>query len=344
MKQAQEKTTSGEVVVENETSKDIIPQRNALVKQTADIDGFLEKRKEFIEKVSAICVEGKDYHVIQGKKSLAKGGAEKIASIFQWNATFVKDTESLEMLGLDTGLVAFKCTLSKGNKYVGEGRGAASLSKNNGDPNKCLKMAQKSAFIDAVLRSSGLSDFFTQDLEDMNVNDIGQPQVENPKWPKETFPPSDKQMETIKKNMGEKNITEADLMDEGFPALKDLTGGKEGTASEVIGYLFKFSKYSNGLSAPTEEDRIIHQFTKDLEECTTPEMYAKVAGEIKIAYENGRLSDNGWAIMVKTCKVITKQIQEKGLTFVSTGQPINSKTSSQLAFEKGLEKSKQFNK
>jgi hypothetical protein len=47
---------------------------------------------------------------------------------------------------------------------VGEGRGAAVLVKNNNDPNKTLKMAQKSAFIDAVLRASGLSDFFTQDL------------------------------------------------------------------------------------------------------------------------------------------------------------------------------------
>lgn len=164
----------GEVSQNNNT--DMVSAPGAVVKQTADIDGFILKRQEFIKKVSAICVEGKDYHIIQGKKSLAKGGAEKIASIFQWNASFDRDDDALEMLGKIDGLVAFKCTVRKGTKYVGEGRGAANLSNNGNDANKTLKMAQKSAFIDAVLRSSGLSDFFTQDLEDMKPSDIGKPQ------------------------------------------------------------------------------------------------------------------------------------------------------------------------
>ncbi len=151
----------------DESSVGNIASAGAIVKQTADIDGFITKRQEFIQKVNAICVEGKDFHVIQGKKSLAKGGAEKIASIFQWNASFDKDDDALSMLGEIAGLVAYRCTIRKGTKYVGEGRGAALLKSNAGDPNKTLKMAQKSAFIDAVLRASGLSDFFTQDLEDM---------------------------------------------------------------------------------------------------------------------------------------------------------------------------------
>lgn len=163
------------VIPTNEKDTSIVATKNSVVKQTADIDGFLAKRKEFIEKVNAICIEGKDYHIIQGNKSLAKGGAEKIASIFQWNATFSKDTESIEMLGAIEGLVAFKCILQKGNKFVGEGRGATTLKKNAGDPNKTLKMAQKSAFIDAVLRSSGLSDFYTQDLEDMPKEQFTKP-------------------------------------------------------------------------------------------------------------------------------------------------------------------------
>lgn len=128
-----------------------------------DIDGYLAKRSEFITKVNKTMVEGKDYHVIQGKKSLAKGGAEKIASIFGWNARFDKDGDVSDALKLD-GLIAFRCTLHKVDAFVGEGRGASQLAKNNSDPNKTIKMAQKSAFIDAVLRSSGLSDFFTQDL------------------------------------------------------------------------------------------------------------------------------------------------------------------------------------
>jgi hypothetical protein len=152
------------------------------VNSVTNIDGFIAKRQEFIEKVNAIMVEGKDYHVIQNKKSLGKGGAEKIASIFGWSATFLMDSEAITMLGEETkGLVAFKCTLNKGKKFVGEGRGVALLAKNAGDPNKTVKMAQKSAYIDAVIRASGMSDFFTQDLEDMPISEVSTTTVKNEK-------------------------------------------------------------------------------------------------------------------------------------------------------------------
>jgi hypothetical protein len=159
--------------------KQIISTENNLANDY-DIDGFLAKRKEFIEKVNAIMVEKSDYHVIQGKKSLGKGGAEKIASIFGWTAAFAKDEDVVGSFKLD-GFIAFKCTLSKAGQFVGEGRGGSLLAKNQGDPNKTIKMAQKSAFIDAVLRASGLSDFFTQDLEDMNPAQVlDRPTTQNP--------------------------------------------------------------------------------------------------------------------------------------------------------------------
>lgn len=145
-----------------------------------NIDAFLEKRAEFITKVNKIMVEGKDYHVIQGKKSLAKGGAEKIASIFGWTARFEKDTDVAEAFREVPGLISFVCKLTRGENVVGEGRGAALLAKNSNDPNKTIKMGQKSAFIDAVLRASGLSDFFTQDLEDM-------PKDQTSKSPKSSY-------------------------------------------------------------------------------------------------------------------------------------------------------------
>jgi hypothetical protein len=41
------------------------------------------------------------------------------------------------------------------------------VSQDNGDINKAVKMAQKSATIDAVLRTGALSEAFTQDLDEM---------------------------------------------------------------------------------------------------------------------------------------------------------------------------------
>lgn len=213
-------TTSPKVI--SRTDTEIIPQDNDY-----DIDGFLAKRSEFITKVNSIMVEKADYHVIQGKKSLAKGGAEKIASIFGWTAEFSKDTDVLEAFKLD-GLIAFNCNLTKFGQRVGQGRGAATLQKNAGDPNKTIKMAQKSAFIDAVLRASGLSDFFTQDLEDMPKEQISQPTQTSQKEVLAT----EKQLKFIKSLMKEKGIEK--LSDIGFNPTDNGKFISMGFAKEII--------------------------------------------------------------------------------------------------------------
>lgn len=207
-------------------------------KPSFDIDLWINTREEFKTKVGSIMVEGFDYHVIKNKKSLSKGGAEKIASIFGWVAKFGKDTETLEMLGNQTGLVAYVCNLTKGINEVGQGRGASVL---DGDPNKTIKMAQKSAFIDAVLRASGLSDIYTQDLEDMPADQIDQPQgfTKQATQIPSSAQPSDKQIGLIKKLMEQKGYIEPDLIEKGFTEISALTGGKGGTASELIDWLLK---------------------------------------------------------------------------------------------------------
>jgi hypothetical protein len=207
-------------------------------------------------------VQGKDYHLIQDKKSMAKGGAEKIANIFGWTATFSKDTEAMEAFAELKGVISFVCNLKKGTKNVGQGRGAALLGKNGNDPNKTLKMAQKSAFIDAVIRASGLSDFYTQDLEDMSPNDIGtyqgsaQPQNAVQRQPQQAtqgaIQPSKAQYNLISQLMEQKGYTKEDLIDVGFiPGT--LTGGKGGTASEMIEFLMKATPKINPKGDPVED-------------------------------------------------------------------------------------------
>jgi hypothetical protein len=225
-----------------------------------DIDSFIEKRTEFIEKVNRIMVEGKDFHIIQGRKSMAKGGAEKIASIFGWTATFTKDQDATEAFSTlkDAGIICFICNLEKAGQQVGQGRGAAALAKNGGDPNKTLKMAQKSAFIDAVIRASGLSDFYTQDLEDMEPGVVSNyPQTKNsqPGASSGTIgavKPSQKQYDLIASLMEQKGITKEDLIDAGFVP-GTLTGGKDGTASQMIDYLFKAKSKVKPNGDPVEE-------------------------------------------------------------------------------------------
>ncbi|OQA36520.1 MAG: hypothetical protein BWY53_00512 [Parcubacteria group bacterium ADurb.Bin326] len=155
----------------NQVATAVIP--NTLIQPFSDtlesfrqgVDNLLAKRSYFISQVLPKLQENQDYYEIKGRKSLAKGGAEKLASIYNLTATFQRDDETMNSFSSVKDMIAYVCTLYRGNQIIGQGRGAAILSKNQGDINKTLKMAQKSAYIDAVIRSTGLSDIFTQDLE-----------------------------------------------------------------------------------------------------------------------------------------------------------------------------------
>lgn len=127
------------------------------------------------EYIKANMVEGKDYGTITisghvSKPSLFKPGAEKFCGLFKIRPTFRRDEETVEMLGNTSGILAYVCELVDGQgRVIGEGRGTAKTDPVNGkdfDINKQVKIAQKRAQIDAVLRTGALSDFFTQDMED----------------------------------------------------------------------------------------------------------------------------------------------------------------------------------
>lgn len=105
----------------------------------------------------------KDYHF--SKRTLWKPGQEKIFSLFSIRDRLEKDTEAYEMLGNTPGLVAYKCTLFRGEKEIGHGRGAAVLGDQKRDANSTIKIAEKRARMDACL-SLGFSEYFAQDLDD----------------------------------------------------------------------------------------------------------------------------------------------------------------------------------
>ena len=153
---------------------EVIKESEAMLAFKSGVDDLLAKRSYFISQVLPKLVEGQDYHIINGRKSLAKGGAELLCSMYNLTAQFVQDMDTIKAFeGSVKGLVALECNLyDKNNQCVAEARGASTLDKCDGDPNKCVKMAEKSAYISATIRATGLSDVFTQDLEDMPVSAI----------------------------------------------------------------------------------------------------------------------------------------------------------------------------
>lgn len=202
-------------------------------------------RQVIDEYISNNMVSGKDYGTITikgavSKPSLFKPGAEKFCGLFKIRATFRRDEDTREMLGNKDGIIAYVCELvdSRG-QIVGEGRGTAKTDPVNGsdfDINKQVKIAQKRAHIDAVLRTGGLSDFFTQDMEDA-PNNYSNDSVTSKKSTTSQDPASDKQRALIKKKLEECGVLaedQAGYLIEQFGVAVPLT--KEG-ASAVIGEL-----------------------------------------------------------------------------------------------------------
>lgn len=107
------------------------------------------------------------------KPSLWKPGAEKICGMLGLIPRFpnLNEYENAVLRGEDIKVIILKCELHTGRGFVAaEGTGARRVAQDDkGDINKALKMAEKSAHIDATLRVAGLSELFTQDLEDMAI-------------------------------------------------------------------------------------------------------------------------------------------------------------------------------
>jgi len=169
----------------------------------AALDRRKANRDALIQWVRAALVEGIDFGKIQvfgreSKPSLWKPGAEKICGMLGVIPTFpnMKDYEQAAVSGVALEHILLRCHLLDGHgNVVAEGAGARSISKEKGDVNKTLKMASKSAHIDATLRMAGLSEIFTQDLEDM-ASDPMPPRDKTPRGPKTgDFTAADKELE-----------------------------------------------------------------------------------------------------------------------------------------------------
>ncbi len=151
-----------------------------------------DNRKSLMEWIRSSLVVGVDYgriHVV-GKNKCDKGnactnphhfskdclfkpGSEKIAGMLGVTPTFptLHKYEDSALAGVELKQIILRCHMvDASGRIVADGIGGRSLDQDYGDLNKALKMCAKSAMIDATLRMAGLSEVFTQDLDQMKVD------------------------------------------------------------------------------------------------------------------------------------------------------------------------------
>lgn len=114
------------------------------------------------------------------KPSLYKAGADLICDLMGVRPTYEPDDGVWRQLGSKEGQVCIKCKLLSKltEEVVGEGGGVFEVGEKKMGPNPTLKLAEKRAKVNAVLNSWGLSDLFTQDLEELDREPP--PKHENP--------------------------------------------------------------------------------------------------------------------------------------------------------------------
>lgn len=188
-----------EPVIEVRTTQDLSVRIKEETEQRALITEFIGKHMKAGVDYGTISFTTKSGATKESKPSLFKPGSEKFCSLFHFRPTFEKDSDTWEMSGKTPGLFCYKCVLVAGNgAIVGEGRGAARLTEKAGwTENNAIKIAEKRAQIDAVLRTGGLSDFFTQDLEDMPKEQLAGDVVEGKSYSK---PQNDRSITEPQKN------------------------------------------------------------------------------------------------------------------------------------------------
>lgn len=149
------------------------------------VDEATEERKIMSTYIKQHMVAGVDYAPIHIKKdcpnkyncaikshwskdNLTKAGAEKIKDLLKLYPDFKRDEDTWQMAGSKAGLFCYRCILlTADQKPAGVGLGACDVSEKYGNMNNAIKIAKKRAFVDAILTTGSLSDFFTQDLDDM---------------------------------------------------------------------------------------------------------------------------------------------------------------------------------
>jgi hypothetical protein len=130
-----------------------------------------KNRITFLSIVKSALTEGVDYCNLpmKGKKALPtllKGGGEVVCQILGL-------TPRIQIAESTDSSLTMCCELLDENQQimsVGFGARNYSLDASTGGRNKTIKMAVKSAYLDAVIRAGALSSLFTLDLDDLSDN------------------------------------------------------------------------------------------------------------------------------------------------------------------------------
>ena len=89
----------------------------------------------------------------------------KLLGTYQFSATFEEDTQTATTLKHIPGIVAFVCTIKKGDQVIGQGRGTSVINQNNRFIVRTIGYAFNASIVDAIVRYTKILDIFRPDAK-----------------------------------------------------------------------------------------------------------------------------------------------------------------------------------
>ena len=215
-----------------------------------NMDKRTGNRDALIKWISINLIEGTDYAARRGsKKNLEKPGAEKIVSATGLTPTFpsLNKYEESAYSGVDIKEIVIRCELKMHNMVIGTGIGGRLVKEDHGNINKALKMAKKSALIDAVITTYGLTAMFDQDWNEKDQKEQRQREMRaNTKQPQAKKPSTLEEMKQSehklknaqvfieKEKKSAKNQTKDELTKNIFKVIDNIKGEQKAQVLDFI--------------------------------------------------------------------------------------------------------------
>lgn len=166
----------------------VAPQKPQTLMSTIsreELDNYSSQKKQLMQWLASNLIEGVHYGYPpktprpadskswKAKPSLYKSGALTIVDLLQLRADFSADQAARAMFEHSENLLCIRCELYSRatGELVGQGRGTYRVGQKGMNENSALKMAQKSALVDAVINTVPIAaELYTQDPEDIELN------------------------------------------------------------------------------------------------------------------------------------------------------------------------------
>ncbi|OHA22112.1 MAG: hypothetical protein A3H57_04830 [Candidatus Taylorbacteria bacterium RIFCSPLOWO2_02_FULL_43_11] len=99
------------------------------------------------------------------KTDTVREEVRKLLGTYDFSATFEIDDQTATTLKHIPGLIAFLCTIKKGDKVIGIGRGATVINQINRFIVRTINYAFNASLVDGIVRSTKILDVFRPDAQ-----------------------------------------------------------------------------------------------------------------------------------------------------------------------------------